>query len=133
MPTPRKRIEKYLADPQCRLRLAHHMHGKALLMPHGRFTSLTALLGCALATSIPAHAAETPAAPPGKPATTASASGGKAKSRDPNEVVCRKEQVLGSRLETRRVCMTRSEWAEANRVDRGALERAQIQRGTSAQ
>lgn len=101
-------------------------------MLHGRFTSLAALLGCALTTSVALHAAEPPATP-GKPATTASASGGKAKFRDPNEIVCRKEQVLGSRLETRRVCMTRSEWAEANRVNRGELERAQVQRGSSTQ
>ena len=109
-----------------------YTHGKALLMPHGRFIPLAALLGYALTTSITLHASE-PRVAPAKPTTTASASDGKAKARDPNEVVCRKEQVLGSRLETRRVCMTRSEWAEANRVTRGQLERAQVQRGTSTQ
>ncbi len=102
-----------------------------------RSISLIALLGCALAASVGARAADpTTTAPettaPAKPATTASAKG-KPKVRDPNEVVCRKEEVLGSRLETRRVCMTRSEWAEANRVNRAEIERAQVQRGGSAQ
>ncbi|OWQ97783.1 hypothetical protein CDQ91_08995 [Sphingopyxis witflariensis] len=116
------------------INMADQSHGKGPLMPHGRFIPLATLLGCTLTASIAVSAADPPAAPePAKPATTASARDGKPKLRDPNEIICRKEQVLGSRLETKRRCMTRSEWAEANRVTRGELERAQVQRGTSAQ
>jgi invasion protein IalB len=65
------------------------------------------------------------------PATAASGKG--KKKADPNEVVCRKEEVLGSRLQTQRICMTRSEWAEANRQQRGEVERRQVQRGSVTQ
>lgn len=95
-----------------------------------RLISCAALIGCA-AVPVVAIAAD-PA-----PADTASAAADTAKPKkkglDPNEVVCRKEEVLGSRLQTRKVCMTRSEWAEARRETRGVVERAQLQRPTSTQ
>ena len=47
---------------------------------------------------------------------------------DPNEVVCEKEQDSGSRLVTRRVCMTRSQWAEQRRLNRQDIEKIQTQR-----
>jgi invasion protein IalB len=50
------------------------------------------------------------------------------KGRDPNEIVCQKIEVLGSRLATKRVCQTRAEWAEQQRQDRMDTERAQTQR-----
>ena len=56
---------------------------------------------------------------------------GKKKTTDPNEVVCRKEEILGSRLASRKVCKTRAEWAEETRENRGNIERAQVQRGTA--
>jgi hypothetical protein len=40
--------------------------------------------------------------------------------------------VLGSRLQTKRICMTRSEWADVKSQDRQAIERAQTQRGNIA-
>jgi len=46
-------------------------------------------------------------------------------SRDPNEVVCEKQSVIGSRLATRRVCATRAEWAEKRRLDREAIDQGQ--------
>jgi hypothetical protein len=46
---------------------------------------------------------------------------------DPNEVICEKEQDSSSRLVTRRVCMTRSQWAEQRRLDRQSVEKAQTQ------
>lgn len=52
----------------------------------------------------------------------------KRKARDPNEQVCKNEEVLGSRLAVRRVCMSRAEWAERTHGDRQALERIQLQR-----
>ena len=48
---------------------------------------------------------------------------------DPNEVICEKQEVLGSRLSSRRVCHTRAEWADLKLQDRQELERAQTRRG----
>lgn len=53
-----------------------------------------------------------------------------AKAKDPNQVVCEKIEVLGSRVATKKVCMTRSEWAEKKRLERMELDRAQVQRGS---
>ena len=50
---------------------------------------------------------------------------------DPNEVICEKQAVLGSRLAHRKVCMTRSQWEDARRQDRSDIEKAQMQRGMS--
>ena len=52
------------------------------------------------------------------------------KAKDPNQVVCEKSEVLGSRVATKRVCMTRSEWAEKRRVERMEIDRAQVGRGS---
>jgi len=51
----------------------------------------------------------------------------KKKTRDPNETVCEQEEVLGSRLASRRVCMTRAQWAEKQRDDRALVDRSQTQ------
>ncbi len=48
---------------------------------------------------------------------------------DPNEIVCEKQEVLGSRLATRRVCRTRAEWADLRLQDRQDIEKIQVQRG----
>jgi len=50
---------------------------------------------------------------------------------DPNEVVCEKQQVIGSRLVSHRICMTRAQWAEERRIERMDLENIQTQRGCS--
>jgi hypothetical protein len=52
------------------------------------------------------------------------------KTLDPNEVVCEKSEVIGSRLAVKRVCMTRHEWAERRRLDRQEIDRAQIDKVT---
>jgi hypothetical protein len=52
------------------------------------------------------------------------------KERDPNQVVCEKVEVLGSRVSTKRICMTRSEWAERRRLERQEIDRAQVNRGS---
>lgn len=49
----------------------------------------------------------------------------KRKARDPNEMVCKKEDVLGSRLQTRKVCLTRAQWEEQRQIDRQNVERSQ--------
>ncbi len=46
--------------------------------------------------------------------------------RDPNEVVCEKQEVVGSRLATQKVCMTRAQWADLRKQDREAIERVQV-------
>jgi hypothetical protein len=51
------------------------------------------------------------------------------KATDPNQIVCEKIEVVGSRLAVKKVCMTRAEWAEQQRNDRQEVERAQTQRG----
>ncbi len=56
----------------------------------------------------------------------ASDQGKKRKAADPNEVVCEKQEVLGSRLATRKVCMTRGEWAEQKRLQRETVDRSQV-------
>jgi len=55
-----------------------------------------------------------------------------AKSIDPNEVVCERQEVIGSRLATKKVCMTRSQWADAKAQDRQDVEKAQTMRGDIA-
>lgn len=50
--------------------------------------------------------------------------------KDPNEVVCEKQEVLGSRVSTKKVCMTRAEWAEKRRIERQEIDKAQVGRGS---
>lgn len=45
--------------------------------------------------------------------------------RNPNEMVCEKHSVLGSRIQTKRVCMTRGQWADRRSQDRQEIEKAQ--------
>lgn len=45
--------------------------------------------------------------------------------KDPNERICEKQTVVGSRLATRRVCATRAEWEEKRRLDKDAVDSAQ--------
>ena len=75
-----------------------------------------ALLGALTAPSV----AQAPVAPSNQrqAATTAPA-------LDPNAVVCEKQEVLGSRLAKKRVCMTRSQWADWRLQDRQELDRGQ--------
>jgi len=48
-----------------------------------------------------------------------------AKSKDPNRIICEKIQETGSRLNTRKVCMTAQQWEEQRRRDRENLQDAQ--------
>lgn len=56
-----------------------------------------------------------------------------AKKSDPNEIVCEKQKVPGSRLAMAKVCKTRAEWADLRNQDRMDLERVQTQRGAVAE
>jgi hypothetical protein len=51
---------------------------------------------------------------------------------NPNEVVCERLEVTGSRLGHRKVCMTRAQWQDARRQDRSAVEKVQTERGMTA-
>ncbi|GAA4749306.1 hypothetical protein GCM10023264_14480 [Sphingomonas daechungensis] len=65
--------------------------------------------------------AQAPAAAPA-PAQT------QTKPNDPNEKVCVKQEVIGSRLGNKKVCMTRAEWADRKLQDQQELTRVQTQR-----
>lgn len=45
--------------------------------------------------------------------------------KDPNERICEKQAVIGSRLATRKVCATRAEWEEKRRLDKETIDGAQ--------
>jgi invasion protein IalB len=45
--------------------------------------------------------------------------------KDPNRIVCEKIQETGSRLNSRKVCMTAQQWEEQRRRDRENLQDAQ--------
>jgi hypothetical protein len=51
-----------------------------------------------------------------------------ANASDPNEEICEKVEEIGSRLSTKRVCMTRAQRAEQRRLNRLEIERAQVTR-----
>jgi hypothetical protein len=67
------------------------------------------------------------------PALAGTSESSGSKSRDLNEVVCEKIEVVGSRLATKKICMTRAEWAERRREQRQEIDRAQISRGSCEQ
>lgn len=50
-------------------------------------------------------------------------------SKNPNQVVCEKQSVTGSRLTTKRVCKTRAQWADERLQDRQGIEKIQVERG----
>ena len=64
-------------------------------------------------------------------ASTAQPPAGVTKKADPNEIVCERQKIPGTRLASARVCKTRAEWAELRNQDRMDLERVQTQRGVA--
>jgi invasion protein IalB len=84
-----------------------------------------AISGAVLFAGAAPVAAQTSALAP--PAVAAS------KTADPNQVVCEKQEVTGSRLGTKRVCMTRAEWADLRSQDRQEIEKVQVRRGMNGQ
>lgn len=61
-------------------------------------------------------------------ASAASAADEKKKdAKDPNRIICEKQEELGSRLQSKRVCMTAAEWATKRREERQMIDRAQTQ------
>ncbi|KRB82613.1 hypothetical protein ASE00_11270 [Sphingomonas sp. Root710] len=69
--------------------------------------------------------------PPAPTASTTNATGSEtAAAASPNKLICRKQEQLGSRLRSNKVCMTQSEWAEQRRQDRMNVDRSQRNRWT---
>src|SRR5258708_1313379 len=91
--------------------------GRHSLMRKLIFSVAAALMVSAIAVS-PAFSQTQPAQQP--PAAKAGP--------NPNEVVCEKQEEIGSRLATHRVCMTRAQWAEQRRLNRQDIEKIQVQR-----
>lgn len=56
----------------------------------------------------------------GAPAVAASGDG--AQASDPNRMVCKRIEMIGSRLQTKRVCMTAAEWDARQAADRQGTE-----------
>jgi hypothetical protein len=44
---------------------------------------------------------------------------------DPNRVICRTEEVIGSRLQSKRRCMTAQQWEALRQEERATVERIQ--------
>jgi len=62
----------------------------------------------------------------------AAAADKKAENKDPNRIICEKQEVVGSRLATKKICMTAAQWEDRRREDREAVEKGQRQaRGPS--
>lgn len=49
------------------------------------------------------------------------------KKDDPSRMICEKQEVLGSRLASKRVCKTAGEWEAERRQDRQAIDKTQTQ------
>ena len=64
-----------------------------------------------------AQTSSTPAATPSAPVK---------KTKDPNEIVCERQEELGTRLSSAKICHTRAEWAELRAQDRQMVDKAQI-------
>jgi len=47
------------------------------------------------------------------------------KSTAPNKVVCRSQEVIGSRLQTKKTCMTAVQWDQYEREQRATVDRIQ--------
>ena len=48
--------------------------------------------------------------------------------KDPNQVICERQEEIGTRLSSQRVCKTRAVWAEERRANRMDVEKVQAQR-----
>ena len=92
------------------------------------FKACCASIAAALLTGTAVTAvAQSPAAP------TQTQPAASTKAANSDEIVCQKQEVTGSRVGFKRVCMTRSQWADRRLQDRQELERVQVQRGGKAE
>src|SRR5258705_14000052 len=88
------------------------------------------LAGCIVTLSF-GCASEKPAAEPAKPAQqvtkaqieTAMENGTRIQTEKGDEIVCRKEAKIGSRLAKETICMTRAEWIKTSEESQRAVQR----------
>ncbi|WP_374529334.1 hypothetical protein [Novosphingobium sp.] len=66
-----------------------------------------------------------------EPAPAAAGATTKSDDKDPNRVVCRRMEVTGSRLASKRVCQTAAQWDAMEAAQRQDIERSQTQRWKS--
>ena len=85
----------------------------------GRANLILVLAAAAIAGAQPAYAEDSPEADKDSAKVA----------KDPNEWICERQTILGTRLTTRKVCGTRAEWEEKRRLDRDAIDKAQTQIG----
>ncbi|HMG46356.1 MAG TPA: hypothetical protein VK614_02705 [Allosphingosinicella sp.] len=76
---------------------------------------------------VPALAASAALAQP-QPARHSAPGAGANAALDMNEMICRSQAAIGSRLNRNRVCATRRQWLEQQRMDRLYTEKAQTSR-----
>jgi hypothetical protein len=63
-------------------------------------------------------------------ASAATAEDKKKEAKDPNRIICEKQEELGSRLGSKRVCMTAAEWQQKRLNERQMIDRSQtLQKG----
>jgi len=65
------------------------------------------------------------AAPPALAQTQATNQPASASKKDPHRIICEKVEEIGSRLASKKICMTAQQWEEKRRSDREYLEDAQ--------
>jgi hypothetical protein len=51
---------------------------------------------------------------------------GSTRQSDPDEMICERHKVLGSRLAKKKVCMTRAQWEDKRRSERDVIDRSQV-------
>jgi hypothetical protein len=114
-------VEKWLAKRRGAGRISPPKQLELLAM----LNFIRAASACALIAglSTPAISQAPTVVAPGAPSAATAAKA------DPNEVVCQKQEVVGSRLAVRRICKTRAEWADLQIQDRQEIERVQVRRG----
>jgi hypothetical protein len=71
-------------------------------------------IACALAMAAPAHSADTPTT--AQPAATPAAP----KGQDPNQVICKRDGEIGSRLGGDKECHTRAQWEQVAHAKSGS-------------
>ena len=86
--------------------------------------TLALILAALAATAAPAQPTD---ADPAIPSESARAGDTNA-ALDPNEIVCRLDDAIGTRLRGVRRCATRAQWAEFSRLERQYVEKTQTNR-----
>ncbi|KKC25506.1 hypothetical protein [Sphingomonas sp. SRS2] len=56
------------------------------------------------------------------------ADGEKKEAQDPDRLICKSEEIVGSRLAKQKRCLTKAQWAEDRRIQKMAIDRAQTAR-----